>query len=57
MIDFLMFDPPLRAIISSFPAAHALSDVAGAVRAGADYVTLSPIFVTVSKPAMALRWR
>jgi thiamine-phosphate pyrophosphorylase len=31
-------------------SAHGLSDVAAAARAGADYVTLSPIFLTSSKP-------
>ena len=31
-------------------SAHSLADVAAAAAAGADYVTLSPIFVTESKP-------
>jgi thiamine-phosphate pyrophosphorylase len=31
-------------------SAHSLADVAAAAAAGADYVTLSPIFLTVSKP-------
>ena len=31
-------------------SAHSLADVAAAAAAGADYVTLSPIFVTDSKP-------
>lgn len=31
-------------------SAHSLSDVAAATEAGADYVTLSPIFPTASKP-------
>jgi len=31
-------------------SAHGLGDVAAAAAAGADYVTLSPIFLTVSKP-------
>ncbi len=31
-------------------SAHSLADVAAAAGAGADYVTLSPIFVTESKP-------
>ncbi len=31
-------------------SAHSLADVAAAAAAGADYVTLSPIFVTGSKP-------
>jgi thiamine-phosphate pyrophosphorylase len=31
-------------------SAHALGDVAASAAAGADYVTLSPIFVTASKP-------
>src|SRR4029453_6190204 len=31
-------------------SAHTLTDVANAREAGADYVTLSPIFETVSKP-------
>jgi thiamine-phosphate pyrophosphorylase len=31
-------------------SAHGLSDVAAAAQAGADYVTLSPIFLTSSKP-------
>ncbi|MFC6792553.1 thiamine phosphate synthase [Methylobacterium komagatae] len=31
-------------------SAHSLGDVAAAVSAGADYVTLSPIFPTASKP-------
>ena len=31
-------------------SAHSLSDVAAAAEAGADYVTLSPIFPTASKP-------
>jgi len=31
-------------------SAHALGDVAAAAAAGADYVTLSPIFLTSSKP-------
>jgi thiamine-phosphate pyrophosphorylase len=31
-------------------SAHAQSDVVAAAAAGADYVTLSPIFLTVSKP-------
>jgi thiamine-phosphate pyrophosphorylase len=31
-------------------SAHGLRDVEAAAAAGADYVTLSPIFLTVSKP-------
>jgi thiamine-phosphate pyrophosphorylase len=31
-------------------SAHSLADVAAAAAAGADYVTLSPIFLTASKP-------
>jgi thiamine-phosphate pyrophosphorylase len=31
-------------------SAHSLADVAAAAAAGADYVTLSPIFITESKP-------
>jgi thiamine-phosphate pyrophosphorylase len=42
------------AIISGFPKAYALSDIAGAARAGVDYVKLSPIFVTVRKPGFGL---
>jgi thiamine-phosphate pyrophosphorylase len=63
MIDFLMFDPPLRGNHLKLPhKAHALSDVASAARAGADYLTLGPIFVTVSKPGYgpalaSARWR
>ena len=38
----------LRAVIGV--SAHGLGDVAAAAAAGADYVTLSPIFLTASKP-------
>src|SRR5229473_1240130 len=37
-------------------SAHGVDDVAAAAAAGADYVTLSPIFLTASKPATARRW-